>query len=456
MQFEAFLRRLRAESNDQDLLYWADLIFLMHWNPSPLVEKRFMGGPLIWFVWALRTLLCSKRRPCVQTKNLGREAGRDGFRLLSTPAHLDTLRAVLVERGSSNCQVYGNQPVGGEGEVSPIGLASSIGLLNRYERLSALLQAIRIWRKVRRLLCKVAIGSYRPRRDFSARMIEQIFSCRIEMARFEKAEPPLRALFLTYELGPESKAITKWARRNGSRVIHIMHGQRLPTYQVTKATDLVLFSKLDEAWFRERVDPNVRIWCVGHPRLEMLREKVGSVPASDGCRMPRISFFSQPSEGDYDRDLRRRDWRILCGLKGRAEVRFRLHPREPKQDALDDLKALGLGFVKLSEEGLAEDLIWCDAVASSWSTASMEAAACGRGVFWTCSSPENYEASQELRDAGLGVLINHAAEWDSHLDAWRDAGWSSPVVLSEARLRELGMIGDMDRSWHERLGLEGR
>ena len=102
---------------------------------------------------------------------------------------------------------------------------------------------------------------------------------------------------------------------------------------------------------------------------------------------------------------------------------------------------------------MKEDLAWCDAVASSWSTVSMEAAACGRGVFWTCATPERYEASQELRDHGIGTLLASAGEWRAHLNAWAHAGWSEPIIVSESRLRELGMIGDMDKPWIERLSL---
>jgi hypothetical protein len=222
------------------------------------------------------------------------------------------------------------------------------------------------------------------------------------------------------------------------------------------ATDLVLLSKLDEDWFRKRVSDEVRIWCAGHPRLERIRQEVGSVslvPGSNPKRLPRIAFFSQPAEGDYSSALRRRDWALLGSLSGRAEVRFRLHPRESRQAAERDLAEMGLDFVELSEAGLVEDLRWCDAVASSWSTVSMEAAACGRGVFWTCTTPERYEASAELRDHGIGLLIREPGDWQPPLADWSAGEWREPVSIPEPRLRELGMIGDMDRPWLERLAL---
>jgi len=229
-----------------------------------------------------------------------------------------------------------------------------------------------------------------------------------------------------------------------------MHGQRLPTYQVTRATDLVLFSTVDEPWFRARVDPEVKIWTVGHPRLEKVRKEVG-VSAFDRGRKPRITFFSQPIEGDYSREIRLNDWRIFHGLKEKAEVRFRAHPRENLALIRDDLAIAGIAFVEVSEAGLTEDLRWCDAVASSWSTVSMEAAACGRGIFWTCSTPERYEASCELRDHGIGLLVQTTDQWPEILESWHSGKWQEPVIVPDSRLTELGMIGDLEKSWIERL-----
>ncbi len=270
---------------------------------------------------------------------------------------------------------------------------------------------------------------------------------------YEGAFPQLHTFITTYELDYATKALACTLRSRGRRVIHVMHGQRLPSYQITMASDLVLFSKLDEPWFRARVDPSVRIWTIGHPRLEDVRDKVG--PAhSHHDRLPRITFFSQPSEGDYTRDLRIADWRICAALKGKAEVRFRAHPREDINIIKADMAAAGIDFMQISDAGLIEDLTWCDAVASSWSTVSMEAAACGRGIFWTCSTPERYEASQELRDHGIGTLVKSAQDWETPLAEWRCGEWCEPIRVSEARLRELGMIGDMEKSWFERLEIK--
>jgi hypothetical protein len=285
-------------------------------------------------------------------------------------------------------------------------------------------------------------------------MAELVLRQRLELAVLKRIPCPHQAVFLTYELLPEAKAWVQWAREAGRRVVHVMHGQWLPTYQVTLATDLLLFSKVDEPWFRERVDPQVKIWTIGHPRLEMIRREVGLPEAPSSPRLPRIAFFSQPSEGDYSRELRCRDWAILAGLRGRAEVRFRPHPRESLEVAMMDLKSIGADFIELSEAGLKEDLAWSDAVASSWSTVSLEAAVCGRGVFWTCTTPEKYKASQELQRAGIGVLLQCRDDWDDHLDAWLAGGWKAPVIIPEVSLQHFGIIGEAATPWISRLELQ--
>ncbi|MGE9270341.1 MAG: hypothetical protein ACQKBU_06010, partial [Verrucomicrobiales bacterium] len=141
------------------------------------------------------------------------------------------------------------------------------------------------------------------------------------------------------------------------------------------------------------------LWATGYPRLEMLRDEVG-FPRPGGLERPRIAFFSQPVEGSYTEELKVVDLSILAGLQGKADVRIRPHPREDPQELIEQLRRGGLHDACLSDAGLAADLKWCDAVASSWSTVSMEGAACGRGVFWCCARPDLYPPSQELRERG--------------------------------------------------------
>jgi len=364
------------------------------------------------------------------------------FAFLPTPAHRNTLEP-LVEEMQSLSPVR----LKGPGSLEP-GLSFQIP-----EQPPNLFAGFVSFYKTLQLL--TTLGNFK-KLDFriSGRVAERVCSCLSALQWIKILIEPRGVLFLTYELQPWLKGLAwKW-RQAGYRVIHVMHGQRLDLYQCTQATDLVLFSKVDEPWFRQRVDPSVRIWTIGHPRLENVRKLVGPSPVRDGQRLPRITFFSQPVEGSYCRMLRIADWKLLSALNKNAEVRLRAHPRESRENIERDLFDAGLTFITISEAGLIEDLKWCDGVASSWSTVSMEAAACGRGIFWTCSSPERYEASQELRDHGIGVLIQEAAAWEQYLAQWKQGGWQTPVVVTERRLRELGMIGDSEKSWIERLEIE--
>lgn len=446
MDFESWYSEyLKRVSKPRDR-YLADLLYhAFHENGTDLQRLRF-GYPG-WAAWLVLQLLRPRRRPVDVPPALNPE-----FLLLPLPtgAHEETLLPVTLEIASEKGLVLNPPNERWNRLKQPVKSVISHGEKPTYDDLA---RAVRCARAA----IQAAHHAWGPRRRVQPSRFLLLVDRVLQASLWERSpQVPLAtgAIFLTYELSPISKAACIKAIAAGHRVIHIMHGQRLPSYQVTVATDLVLFSKVDEPWFRKRVDPHVRIWAIGHPRLEETRKQVGLPPTISPNRMPRIAFFSQPFEGDYDRGTRKCDWALLAGLEGRAEVRFRLHPRESKADALHDLAELGLDFVTLSEAGMIEDLQWCDAVASSWSTVSMEAAVCGRGIFWTCTTPERYEASQELRDHEIGILIESHDDWAPPLCEWQtSAGWAKPIVVPDHRLRELGMIGDTDMPWIQRLNL---
>ena len=458
-EFHSTLKEATVESSATS--HWSDSVFHLYLTAGATDELRFRGGIPLWLCWAAKRILIPAQ-PMAATvfpTKVNPPAKPYAFRMLSTPAHHDTLAAILTTFPSADLVLYGANLQSAHPGVLALHstLSENCAALSTKARFRALVRSLSTARHLRKSLTVAGVNRrWRSPGGLAPRMAEMLFRYHLELSVLGKSACPHDCLFLTYELMPEAKAWVEWARISGKRVIHVMHGQRLPTYQITMATDLLLFSKVDEPWFRERVDPQVKIWTIGHPRLEMIRSEVGLPANPSAPRRPRIAFFSQPCEGDYSSELRMRDWAILAGLKDQAEVRFRLHPRESRKDAVDDLEKIGADFITLSEAGLKEDLAWCDAVASSWSTVSMEAAACGRGMFWTCATPERYEASQELRDHGIGVLLTNASEWDDHLNAWTGAGWREPIMVSEQRLRELGMIGDMDKPWIERLSLSAR
>lgn len=452
--FDGFLKKFREVSSDPLLDYWADAVFVMRWQNSPLVESRFKGGRWLWLVWALLKILPhhKKKRESTALQDSSLPA-QDGYRLLPTPAHLETLNPLIKRADPKSVRIYSEVADFGNHAGTVLGIDLSIADLGYLDRLGSLLRALRTHHRIARILITcLPVDPLLPK-GFHPRLLEQIFTAELGLTRHRRTEARLRTLFVTYELSADSKALVLWARETGAKVVHLMHGQRLPTYQLTMATDLVLLSKIDEPWFRGRVDDKVRIHANGHPRLEKMRHEVSHTQTRTNRTQPRITFFSQPTEGDYTPDMRDADWNILTGLIGKAEVRVRLHPREPVESALRSVALIGAENFKVSDAGLLQDLEWCDAIASSWSTVSMEAAACGRGIFWTCSTPERYEASQELRDHGIGVLVEKATDWDSFLETWNCHGWAEPIIVSETRLRELGMIGDMDSPWTERLGL---
>lgn len=411
---DEYAKRLRGDPKDLLASYFLDIA--NHTSSSaPSKAKRYRLGyvsVVVRMIFFLRRMfLADAARISTGTVNAV---------WLDTPAHADTMKAFLGR----------DSPEREKTPASSIGFAGKCSL---FVVLGSLPQVIDIFVR----LLRSAPRPLRNRVEFFEFLLQVICYMRLPSLQAAIAGPCV----LTYEAIAINKAVALLTRRAGYRVIHVIHGLKHPNFQVSVATDLVLLSKIDEAWFRERVSPDARLWTIGHPRLESIRREVGPPDAWQRKRLPRIAFFSQPSEGDYDPELRMQDWRTLAGLKDRAEVRFRLHPRENRDTAALAIQRCGLEFVELSNHGLKEDLAWCDAVASSWSTVSMEAAACGRGVFWTCSTPERYEVAQELRDHGVGVLIGSPGEWRPYLDEWACGPWNAPVVVTDERLRELGFIG---------------
>lgn len=436
--------------------YYSDLCFQFAHILPPRTEKKFRLGIFSWLIWFFGISLW--RRGQDRPKSTRASLVISG---ISTTAHEETAATFAIASGVNRKSIRVFAPsecpesLQRVSALPPLDLAGIRQSLKKLEKLRALSRAVSIILRIRRVTRETpavhsAVCACLP-------SILDALAC-LEGTRIalQGQIKPETLHVLTYELQAEMKAFATACRDHNARIVHIMHGQRLATYQVTQATDLVLFSKIDEPWFRQRVDPSVRIWTVGHPRIEAVRSAVGTPHPGNNGDLPKIAFFSQPAEGVYTRQDRIEDWKILSSLAGRAAVRMRLHPRESKEEALLDLESLGLDFIELSEAGLIEDLKWCDAVASSWSTVSMEAAACGRGIFWTCATPERYEASQELRAHGVGVLIDQPGKWESFLCHWHEQGaWEAPVLVPDDRLRELGMIGDMKRSWLERLRVDG-
>ena len=442
--FEAFLLFWDGHvKKDCPLSVCADAVWheILWHNRSTQLKQCI--GLYSWLTWWVSTAWTSFWQHSRLDKERDFSNSGPVFALLDTPAHAHTLDAVLNEScvTSSNIIGVGCKIVTNVDFNIP---NHSPNICNAIGTLSLTLRGVCLTSEF------LKQSGIQTNYYLKGRLADRIFKCLNAVSWCQSLAPATGPLFLTYELLPWQKGLVWLWRKSGMRVVHMMHGQRLDLYQFTHATDLVLFSKIDEPWFRARVDPSVRIWTIGHPRLEDVRRKVGP-PRETNTGLPRITFFSQPTEGDYSRSQRIADWQICASLQGKAEVRFRAHPREDRALLATDMKAAGIDFMQVSDAGLIEDLKWCDAVASSWSTVSMEAAACGRGIFWTCSTPEKYEASQELRDHGIGVLIQNAPDWTPYLRQWPEGGWKSPVTVSDEQLRELGMVGDTSKSWMERL-----
>jgi len=446
LSFDRFLELWRQNIPiDSPEFTCADVVFheLHYYKQS--IKTRQKIGLASWLLWWLKQ---TSYILTFKSKTTSFPINKDYcFTYLPTPAHTQSLAPIFDEIAVPQKVLLGNQPLSGNTDSYQFP-----------ESAPGVLSAIRILLSVFQILIRVDIimlslqGRKLSFRE-KGRIAERVYSCLNAIQWVRKTLKKPLVLFVTYELPPLHKALVYCNTRIHGRSIHVMHGQRLDLYQFSNATDIVLFSKIDEPWFRSRVNPSVRIWTIGHPRLELIRKQVGPANAHNPMRKPRITFFSQSFDSDYPKEQRIIDFKILAGLRGHAEVRLRAHPSETYAMLLDVQQEAQLDFASISDRGLVEDLKWCDAAASSLSTVSMEAAACGRGVFWTCQNPKPYQASQELRNNGIGVLLKEPNDWMPYLEQWKTQGWGSPVRVDESQLRELGMIGEMNKPWTERLGI---
>lgn len=447
LEFEDFILSIKDFTKEHDL-YFADGIYIGIVSP-PTSTSRLRFGILSWIFWWLKEFICTHFNGSLNRNSKSNINCDYLFYSLPTPAHENTLSSIATNFSGTELNLTAANINDPEVWIGNDFKQAHYSFNERFTA-STLIRALLLTFRWNRMIRKDG-GLFDQYRIFSS-MVDAAHRYYSQSGRFDHG--PRLGLIVSYELDPVVKDLVRATLTHGGRVVHVMHGQRLPHFQITKATDLILFSKIDEPWFRSRIPADVRIWTIGHPRLEATRQAVGPWTREPDNRQPRIAYFSQPVEGNYTREERKHDWRILSGLADLAEVRIRLHPRENKEQALKDLSELRANFVQLSEEGLINDLTWCDAVASSWSTVSMEAASCDRGVFWTCSEPEKYPQSAELREQGIGVLVQSPNDWKQWLDSWPVSGFEAPIRVTESQLHALGMIGDMEKSWMERLGLD--
>jgi hypothetical protein len=169
-----------------------------------------------------------------------------------------------------------------------------------------------------------------------------------------------------------------------------------------------------------------------------------------------LLFFSQGEESPYSAGMMKADLAILAAesaIRSKYILRIRPHPREPFDVLLKVVKEIGLVVDEFSQETLAGDLSWCDAAATPWSTALLEAAVTGRPCYWTDACGHGFGGTGELQRAGLGLLVKTKEEWAQAVEKLFLFQTKPPAMVAQSKLNELRICLDDSVSWLQRVQL---
>jgi hypothetical protein len=463
-EFQDLLRPFR-ESNPllwriRDSLYAA----LYYRVPGGGRERRHRAGLWSWSLWAVgKALLAAKKSvPYVELNS------RFHFLFCGThSAHFDTLVPVVREATALSKEMpvcvwsvelkpEQESFLAGIGNVRVIRLPELYSCVAVSNKFRAARRALRDVFVLERLL-KV-IGHKEELRRSRSWIAESIFHYLLSGDFWDKTLPhPHSGAVFTSTEGPYlAKGLFDAARNRNMRAVHFCHGFRHATHQVTRATDFCVYSELDRRWFQSRVEKDCTVRAIGNPRMETIRATVGPPRPRKPGEPFRLLFFSNGEESPYTAEMVRADVSILAvppGTRAKYNLRIRPHPREPLDALLRLVRELGLKVDEFSQGTLAEDISWCDAAATSWSTALLEAAVAGRPCYWTDAGGNGFGGTGELQKAGLGLLVRTQEEWARAVEKLFLFQTKPPAAVPKSTLNELKICLDDSVSWLQRLRL---
>jgi hypothetical protein len=463
--FEEFQDLLRPfkESNpllwrNRDSLYAA----LYYRVPGSNPGRRHGGGLWLWIAWVVCKALIPARNP-VPTAATN---ARFHFLFCGThSAHFDTLvpvvrEAAALSKGAPACVWSAELKPGQESFLAGIGNVKVV-------RLPAMPSSVAASTKIRaafHALCETfALGRMLEETDHRKQFLrsrsiaaETVFHHLFALDFWEKILPHSAsgAVFTTTETPAICKGFFAAAWNRDWRAVHFCHGFRHAMHQVTRATDLCVYSELDRKWFRSRVEKDCTVRAIGNPRMETIRNTVGPPRNRKPGETFRLLLFSSGEESPYTAEMVKADLAILvAGFATRSKyiLRIRPHPREPLDVLLKVVKEIGLVVDEFSKGTLTEDVSWCDAAATSWSTALLEAAVAGRPCYWTDAGGFGFGGTGELQRAGLGLLVRNSEQWQQAAEEIFSGHVQPPAAVSEKKLQELGICFPRSVSWLQRL-----
>ncbi len=197
---------------------------------------------------------------------------------------------------------------------------------------------------------------------------------------------------------------------------------------------------------------NVR--TIGNPRLEQIRKFVSQSRSRKSGEPFRLVYFSQVPGSYYSRAARRADFAVLA-VNGPEQAKFSLrvrpHPAESIDSLREDFEAVGINSYQLSNDSLIDDLNWCDVAATTFSTALLEAAVCGRLCYWMNAGDFVFHSIRDLCNDGVGKLIRNASEWRNQVKLITELNTLPPAQVTEQLLQNLKILPQRNQSWLERL-----
>ena len=465
--FEEFQDLLRSFRESHPLLWRIrDSLYaaLYYRVPGCGRERRHRAGLWSWVAWVVRKALIPAAHP---VPAIGTDS-RFHFLFCGThSAHFDTLVPVVREAAalskatpvcvwSVELKPEQESFLAGIGHVKVIRLPElySCGTVSNKFRAAG-----RALREVFALHQRLKGTAYQE--DFSrcrSVVVEAVFHHLLAGDFWERTLPdiPAGAVFTTTETFYLAKDFVAAARKRNMRAIHICHGLRHALHQVTRATDFCVFSELDRRWFQSKVEKDCTVRAIGNPRMETIRNSVGPPRIRKPGEPFRLLFFSQGEESPYTAGMMKADMAILAAetaIRSHYVLRVRPHPREPLDALLKAIAEIGLVVDEFSQGTLAEDLAWCDAAATPWSTALLEAAVAGRPCYWTDAGGYGFGGTGELQRAGLGLLVKTKGEWAQAVEQLFLLQTKPPAAVPASTLNELRICLDEPATWIERLQL---
>ncbi len=463
--FEEFQDLLRPFRESHPLLWRIrDSLYaaLYYRVPGGGGERRHRAGLWSWGLWAVgKTLLAVKKSvPSVEAHS------RFHFLFCGThSAHFDTLipvvrEAAALSQGAPVCVWSVELKPEQESFLAGVGNVRVIRVPALYSCATVSYKFRAVWRALREVfvldqwLKGTVHGEDLSRsRSFVA---ESVFHHLLAGDFWERTLPciPSGVVFTTTETFYLAKELFAAARNRNMRAIHFCHGLRHALHQVTRATDFCVFSELDRRWFQSRVEKDCTVRAIGNPRMETIRDTVGPPRGRKPGEPFRLLFFSQGEESPYTAGMMKADMAILTAepaTRSKYILRIRPHPREPYDVLLRVTQKLGLKVDEFSTENLAGDISWCDAAATPWSTALLEAAVAGRPCYWTDAGGYGFGGTGELQQAGLGLLVQTKEEWAQAVEKLFLSQMQPPAAVPKSTLNELRICLDGPAPWLQRV-----